>query len=180
MLFSGWHFQGPNRKRCSLVSCVAYYTGAPSNFCPPTSHREPGKRTVPLYCLPTPLVPLPPTPAQGTGTRLPSRPRAPAWPGSVLLATCRGMTWRGAGERVGTTILSPGRAWAPTPGRAGSSPSAPPFLGHCQGCLWGQESRGQPPVRGGARPESGGNAGGWNMSTEEEGNGTNSGALCPD
>ena len=54
-----------------------------------------------------------PTPARHKGMRLPSCPRAPAWPGSVLLATCRGMTSRGAGERMCTTFL-PGRGWAPT------------------------------------------------------------------
>lgn len=67
-----------------------------------------------LLSLNTSGSPAPPTPAQGMGTRLPSCPRAPAWPGSVLLATCRGMTRRGAGERVGTTVLSPGRAQEPT------------------------------------------------------------------
>lgn len=64
-----------------------------------------GKGLHHFYCLPTPLVPPPPTPARDKGMRLPSCPRAPAWLGSVLLATCGGMTPRGAGERVGTTFL---------------------------------------------------------------------------
>lgn len=82
-----------------------------------------------------------PTAAQGKGMRLPSCPRAPAWPGSVLLATCRGMTPRGAGERVGTTFL-PWQGLGTRTGRARPSPSAPPLLGLCQGHLWRQESRG--------------------------------------
>lgn len=57
--------------------------------------------------------PCAPTPAQDKDTSLPSCPRAPAWPGSVLLATCRGMTPRGAGERMGTTFL-PWQSLVPT------------------------------------------------------------------
>lgn len=97
-----------------LVPCVTHYSGALGKLCPPTSHREPGKGPYHFYCLPILPVPLPPTPSQGKGMRLPRCPRAPAWPGSVLLATCRGMTASGARERVGTTFFSPGRAWAPT------------------------------------------------------------------
>lgn len=84
--------------------------------------------------------PLPPLPAQGKGMCLPSCPRAPAWPGSVLLATCRGITLRGAGEKVGATIL-PGRTWAPTQEER-PSPSAPPFLGPLSGLSVLQESGG--------------------------------------
>lgn len=68
-----------------------------------------------------------PTPSQGKGMRLPSCPRAPAWPGSVLLATCGGMAASGAGETVGTTVLSPGRAWAPTQQELGPHPLNHPF-----------------------------------------------------
>lgn len=70
--------------------------------------------------------PRAPAPAQDKDTSLPSCPRAPAWPGSVLLATCRGMTPRGAGERMGTTFL-PWQSLSTHTG-AGPAPSASPFL----------------------------------------------------
>lgn len=71
--------------------------------------------------------PRAPAPAHDKDTSLPSCPRAPAWPGSVLLATCRGMTPRGAGERMGTTFL-PWQSLSTHTG-AGPAPSASPFLG---------------------------------------------------
>lgn len=101
--------------------------------------------------------PCRPTPAWGKGMRLPSCPRAPAWPGSVLLATCRGMTLRRAGEIVGTTVLSPGRSWALKQEELGPHPLPHIFWTSvstvCGAGKWGSE------VGQGTAP--GGNAGMW-------------------
>ena len=110
----------------ALVPCVTHSAGAPGEFCPPTSHREPGKELYLFYCLPTPRVPSLLTSSQGKGMCPPGYLRAPAWPGSGLLATCRGMTVSGAGETVGTTFLSPGRASVPTQEELGPHPLTHP------------------------------------------------------
>lgn len=111
----------------ALVPCVTHSVGAPDEFCPPMSHREPGKELYLFYCLPTPWVPSLPTPSQGKGMCPPGYLRAPAWPGSGLLATCRGMTMSGAGETVGTTFFSPGRALVPTQEELSPHPLTHPF-----------------------------------------------------
>lgn len=131
-----------------LVSCVTYCTGAPGNFRPPTSHREPGKRTVPLYCLPTPLVPLRPRPPAHpcpgyghTPSKL-SEGTCLAWfgPPSYLQRNDSAWGWGESGYHRPLPWQSPG---TPT-GRAGSSLSAPPFPGLCLGCLRGQENGSAP------------------------------------
>lgn len=149
MVFSGWHFQGPNGKHCRPWCPVSLITqGLRATSALPHHTESQGTGLYHFIVSRHLWFPCLPTPAQGVGTRLPSCPGAPAWPASVLLATCRGMTRRGAGQTVGTTVLSPGRAWAPTQEELGPHPLPHPFWVSA-GVSVGAGSGGQPPARGG-------------------------------
>lgn len=122
------YFHGPRWKHCSPWSPVSLTTQGLQASSALLRHTESQERGCTTFIVSQHLwFPSLPTPSQGKGMRLPSCPRAPAWPGSVLLATCGGMTASGAGETVGTTILSPGRAWAPTQQELGPHPLNHPF-----------------------------------------------------
>lgn len=140
-------FTGQTGSAAALgVPCHLLHRGSRQVPPPPTSHGEPGKRTAPLYCLPTPVVALPPHPCPGYGhtpSKL-SEGTCLAWfgPPSYLQRNDSAWGWGESGHHRPLPWQSLGTHAV----RAGSSPSAPPFLGLC---LWGQENGSQPPVRGG-------------------------------
>ena len=49
----------------ALVPCVTHSEGAPGEFCPPMSHREPGKELYLFLLSSNTLGPLPPYPLPG-------------------------------------------------------------------------------------------------------------------
>ena len=126
---NGWRFQGPRwRKHCRLwfpASLTLRGLQVSSALTFNTESQEWSCNF--FYCLPTPRVPSLPTRSQGKSMCPPGCLRAPAWPGSGLLATCRGMTVSGAAETVGTTFLSPGRALVPTQEELSPHPLTHPF-----------------------------------------------------
>lgn len=84
---------------------------------------------------PTPVVPLPPHPCPGYGhtpSKL-SEGTCLAWFGPPSYLQRNDSAW-GWGES-GYHRPLPWQSLGTRPGRAGSSPSAPPFLDLCQGCL---------------------------------------------
>lgn len=128
VVFGGWRFQGPRWKHCRhFGSCVTHSVGAPGRFCPPMSHREPGKELLPFLLSPNTSGPPPSLPPPRVGMCPPGYLRAPAWPGSGLLATCERNDYEWGWGNSGYHIPLPWQSLGAHTGELSPHPLTHPF-----------------------------------------------------